>query len=355
MTGAGQELLVDATLAGDIARTGPAAAAIEAAGYEGIWIEENKHEPFLRALRAADATQRTIVGTAVAIAFSRSPMTTAYAAYDLAHYSHGRFVLGLGSQVKAHIERRFSMPWSRPAARMREYILALRTIWTAWHEQEPLEFSGDFYTHTLMPPFFAPTPHPFGPPPVYLAGVGPHMTRVAGETSDGFLLHAFTTGRYLTEVTLPALEQGRARTGNTLEGFTIAGPAFTCTGRDEAELASAIAGTKKAVAFYASTAAYRAVLDLHGWGDLQLELSRLTRTGRWGELGDAIDDEVLREFAVVGDPETVGQQLWQRWGGLAARITLYAPYEIGDEVRLAVRKSVHAAQQSADQRPAHRL
>ena len=319
-------MLIDATLTKSIADTGPVAAALEAAGYDGVWVGETSHEPFLQLLVAAGATDRVTLGTAVAIAFARTPMTMAGAAYDLAAYSQGRFVLGLGSQVKPHIERRFSMPWSHPAPRMREFVLALRAIWAAWHEGAPLDFRGEFYTHTLMTPFFSPPAHAYGPPPVYLAGVGALMTEVAGEVCDGFFFHPFTTERYLREVTVPALERGRARSGRTLEGFAVAGPAFTCTGRDEAELAAAIRGTRDQIAFYASTPAYRPVLELHGWGELQPELTRLSKLGRWSEMGDAIDDELLHAFAVVGEPRAVGTALAARWGATATRLSLYATY-----------------------------
>jgi probable F420-dependent oxidoreductase len=318
---------VDATLSGQVHRTKELAGELEACGYDGLWTGEAKHEPFLQLLQAAEATERVTIGTAIAIAFARSPMTLANAAFDLALYTQGRFVLGLGSQIKPHIQHRFSMPWSHPAPRMREMVLALRAIWDAWQNGEKLDFRGEFYRHTLMTPFFSPPPHDYGPPPVYLAGVGEKMTEVAGEVCDGFFFHPFTTDRYLREVTRPALERGRARAGMSgLDGFTVAGPAFTCTGRDEAELAAAIKGTKDQIAFYASTPAYRGVLDLHGWGELQPELTRLSKQGRWSEMGDAIDDEVLDAFAVVGSPAEVGAGLRQRWGGVASRITLYATY-----------------------------
>ena len=211
---------------------------------------------------------------------------------------------------------------------MRELVLALRAIWRTWQDRVPLDFRGDFYTHTLMTPFFSPPPHEWGPPPVYLAGVGELMTETAGEVCDGFFFHPFTTDRYLREVTLPALDRGRAAAGHgSLDGFAIAGPAFTCTGRDERELAVAIKGTKDQIAFYASTPAYRPVLDLHGWGDLQPELTRLSKEGRWSEMGDAIDDELLHAFAVVGGPSEVGRGLRTRWGDVATRITLYATYK----------------------------
>jgi probable F420-dependent oxidoreductase len=210
---------------------------------------------------------------------------------------------------------------------MREYVLALKAIWAAWDQGTRLDFAGDYYTHTLMTPFFTPERHEFGPPPVYLAGVGGLMTEVAGEVSDGFFFHPFTTDRYMREVTLPALERGRAKGGKAgLDGFTLAGPAFTCTGRDDAELAAAIKGTKDQIAFYASTPAYRPVLDMHGWGDLQPELTRLSKAGRWSEMGDAIDDELLHAFAVVGEPAQVGKGLRERWGPVASRLTLYATY-----------------------------
>lgn len=320
-------MLVDSTLTKSIGSTKVAAAALEAEGYDGLWVGETKHEPFLQVLQAAEATEHLTIGTAIAIAFARSPMTLANAAFDLAAYSRGRFVLGLGSQVKPHIERRFSMPWSHPAARMRELVLALRAIWSCWQSGDGLDFRGEYYTHTLMTPFFSPEPHEYGPPPVYVAGVGARMTEVAGEVCDGFFFHPFTTDRYMHEVTLPALVRGRAKAGKpSLDGFVIAGPAFTCTGRDEGELAMAIKGTKDQIAFYASTPAYRPVLELHGWGDLQPELTKLSKAGRWSEMGDAIDDELLHTFAVVGEPEAVGKALRHRWSPVADRITLYATY-----------------------------
>ena len=319
---------IDGSISGQISDTKKLATELEAAGYDGVWTGEAKHDPFLQLLQAAEATERVTLGTAIAIAFARTPMTLAYAAYDLALYSEGRFVLGLGSQVKAHIERRFSMPWSHPAPRMRELVLALRAIWASWQGGEKLNFQGDYYTHTLMTPFFSPPAHAYGPPPVYLAGVGERMTEVAGEVCDGFFFHPFTTDRYVREITQPALMRGRAKAGRTdLDGFTVVGPAFTCAGRDETELAAAIKGTKDQIAFYASTPAYRSVLDLHGWGDLQPELTRLSKEGRWSEMGEAIDDEVLHAFAVVGTPAEVGKGLRQTWGDVAGRITLYAPYQ----------------------------
>jgi probable F420-dependent oxidoreductase len=339
-------VLIDASLPADITTTVERAGALEAEGYDGLWTGETAHEPFFQLVRVAGVTQRVTIGTSVAIAFARTPMTLAHAGYDLAEYARGRFVLGLGSQIKPHVERRFSMPWSHPAARMREFVLALRAIWDCWEHGTKLDFRGDFYTHTLMTPFFSPRVHEFGPPPVYLAGVGEHMTEVAGEVCDGFFFHAFTTPRYLREVTLPALDRGRARTGRDGSGFAVCGPAFVTVGRGEAEMTAAIAGTKSQIAFYASTPAYRGVLDLHGWGDLQPELTALTKQGRWSELGDVIDDDVLHTFSVVGSIDDVAAGLVERFGDLATRVTFYANYQsdpaIWPELLAGVRRRVPA-------------
>jgi probable F420-dependent oxidoreductase len=326
-------VLIDGALGGGFDDLKATAAANEAAGYAGLWTGETQHDPFLQVLQAAEATERVTLGTSIAIAFGRTPMTLANTAFDLARYSRGRFVLGLGSQVKPHIERRFSMPWSHPAARMREYVAALRAIWASWQDGEKLDFRGDFYTHTLMTPFFSPPAHEWGPPPVYLAGVGKLMTEVAGEMCDGFFFHAFTTPSYLREVTIPALLRGRNTGGkDSLEGFAIAGPAFTCVGRTDEELDAAIRGAKEQIAFYASTPAYRGVLEHHGWGDLQPELTRMSKEGKWKEMGDVIGDDVVRAFAAVGDVPTVARELRERWDS-ATRLSFYMPYRADDSVR----------------------
>jgi probable F420-dependent oxidoreductase len=325
-------VLIDGMLGGfDDVRT--TAAAGEATGYAGLWTGETMHDPFLQLVQAAEVTDRVTLGTSIAIAFGRTPMTLATTGYDLARYSRGRFVLGLGSQVKPHIERRFSMPWSHPAARMREFVTALRAIWACWQQGTPLDFRGEFYTHTLMTPFFSPPAHEWGPPPVFLAGVGKLMTEVAGEVSDGFFFHAFTTPSYLRDITLPALARGRAASGASMDGFTVAGPAFTCVGRNDDELASAIAGAKQQLAFYASTPAYRGVLEHHGWGDLQPELTRMSKEGKWREMGEIIPDDVLHEFAAVGDVATVADQIRTRWAPSVSRLSFYIPYVCDDTVR----------------------
>ena len=300
----------------------------EATGYHGAFVGEIAHDPFVALALPSAATSSIQLGTCIALAFARNPMTTAIAANDLQLLSGGRLVLGLGSQIKAHVTRRFSMPWSHPAPRMREFVLAMRAIWAAWAGDAPLDFSGDFYTHTLMPPFFNPGPNPFGPPAVALAAVGARMTEVAGEVADALLCHGFTTERYLRTVTLPAVERGRQRAGGDPPVEICIAP-FVVTGSTAEELAAAATATRDQIAFYASTPAYRGVLELHGWGDLQGELQAMTKAGRWAEMGLLIDDEMLAEFAVVGEPDEVGPKLAARFGDIADRISLYVTYDAG--------------------------
>lgn len=303
------------------------AAWAERLGYDGVFVAETKHDPFLPLLLAAQATERVELGTAIAVAFARSPMTVAQVAHDLHAYSAGRLVLGLGSQIRPHITQRFSMPWSdKPAAQMREYISALRAIWACWNDGAPLDFRGDYYTHTLMTPFFTPEPNPYGSPKVMLAGVGPRMTQVAGEVADGFLCHGFTTERFFTEVTLPALEAGLARAGRARADFEVAAPSFVVSGADDEELAAAATRVRRQIAFYGSTPAYRPVLEVHGWGDLQTELRDLTKAGRWDDMEALIDDEILTAFAVVAPPERLAAAWAARWGGLIDRLSFYVPF-----------------------------
>jgi probable F420-dependent oxidoreductase len=319
------------------------AAAAERDGFDGYWLSEVKHDPFIGLALAATATERVDLGTSIALAFARNPMTTAVAANDLQAISGGRLVLGLGTQVKAHITRRFSMPWSHPAPRMREYVMALRAIWDTWHTGAPLDFRGEFYSHTLMTPMFEPQRHEFGPPAVLLAGVGETMTEVAGEVADGFLTHGFTTERYLREVTGPALARGRDKIGRTLAGFTVKGSPLVATGRTTEELETAKDGVRGQIAFYGSTPAYRSVLELHGWGDLGDRLHALSREGRWSEMGSLVDDEVLTAFAVVGPPEEAGAEVVQRYGDVLDRLQLYTPYDADPELMSRLARAVRGA------------
>jgi probable F420-dependent oxidoreductase len=285
------------------------------------------HDPFLPLAIAAEHTETLELGTGIAVAFARNPMTLANIGYDLQSYSQGRFRLGLGSQIKAHIEKRFSMPWSHPAPRMRELILATRAIWDCWNDGTPLDFHGEFYRHTLMTPFFVPGPNPYGNPKISLAAVGTHMTEVAAEVADGIILHAFTTERYVREVTLPALERGFAKGGKSREDFEISGPLFIVSGADEEQFEKAKQGTKQQIAFYGSTPAYRGVLELHGWGDLQDDLNRLSKQGEWVAMGDLITDDILDAFAIVGEPEDIPKAMLARYGGIVDRLSFYAPYQ----------------------------
>jgi probable F420-dependent oxidoreductase len=314
-------------MAPSLSDIGPRARELEQLGYDGLLTAETGHDAFLPIAMAAEHTERIELATGIAVAFARTPMVLAYTANDLQQMSKGRFVLGLGSQIKPHIEKRFSMPWSHPARRMREYILALQAIWSAWNDQTPLKFDGEFYRHTLMTPFFAPTPNSYGAPKVFLAAVGEMMTEVAGEVADGIIIHGFTTERYVKEVTMPAVERGLKKAGRDRSSFQVSGPLFVVTGSTDEEIAAAATGVKQQIAFYGSTPAYRGVLELHGWGDLQTELNGLSKQGKWVEMGELIDDEVLHTFAVVAGPEGVGTELKRRYGGVVDRCSFYAPYK----------------------------
>jgi probable F420-dependent oxidoreductase len=320
------------TLGGPLADLGAEVRAAEERGYDGWFVGEAAHDPLLACVAAGQASDRLQIGTAITVAFPRSPMHVAYAAHDLQALTGGRFVLGLGSQIKPHVEKRFGVPWSRPAARMREYVLALRAIWYAWEHGERLRFEGELYRHTLMTPFFTPPDHGFGPPPVWVAAVGPRMTEVAGEVADGLLCHGFTTHRYLTEVTLPRLTAGAARADRARDALEVVLPVFVITGRDDAETAEVAAGVRAQIAFYGSTPAYRAVLDLHGWGELHEQLHQRSLAGDWAGMSAMIDDEVLHTFAIVAPPDEVGRAIRQRYGGLVDRISLSTSFGFDDEL-----------------------
>ncbi len=304
----------------------------EALGYDGLWAPETIHDPFTMLPLMAHATSSVDLGTNIAVGFARNPMSLAYSANDIQTLSEGRFVLGLGSQLRPHITRRFSMEWSKPAARMREMIMAIKAIWDCWNNGEKLNFRGDFYEHTLMTPFFDPGPNPYGTPRLALAGVGPLMTAVAGETCDIFLCHGFTTEKYLREATVPAIERGAARAGRDPSEITISGELFIVTGNTEEDMEKARQATKQQVAFFGRTPAYRTVLDCHGWGDMQTELHAMSEEGRWIEMSNLIDDDILDAFAVVAEPEQVATELKRRYADVVGRVSFYAPYQ-GDRQR----------------------
>lgn len=330
-----------------------AAQAAEKSGYDGLWVGEITHDPFLMLSLAATATRRLELGTSVALALARNPMTLAVTANDLQAISGGRLRLGLGSQVKAHITRRFGMPWSQPTARMREFVLALRAIWECWagagDQGHELDFRGEFYRLSLMPPLFVPQRHGFGPPPVLLAAVGTAMTQTAAEVADGLLCHGFTTARYLEEVTLPALRRGRH---GRLDGFDVVGHPMIVTGRTERDIVAAAAEVRAQIAFYASTPAYRPVLEVHGWGSLGEELHHLSRLGRWAEMPKLVDDSVLAAFAVIGEPPAVAAELTQRYGKLFTRCVLHTPYELPPDVLAEIAAGMRSGTGFLDESPA---
>ena len=315
---------VDGGIGWDLDTAGAQAQDLEALGYSGIQSAETAHDPFLPLAFAAKATSRVDLITGIAVAFARTPMLLAHLGHDLNAASNGRFVLGLGSQIRAHITRRFHMPWSSPAARMREFILAMRAIWATWHRGEPLRFTGRFYSHTLMTPFFTPTNTEHGAPRVFLAAVGPLMTEVAGEVADGIIVHAFTTEKYLRETTLPALERGFAKARAKGEeksraNFEISYPCFVVTGRDERELAAAEQATRRQIAFYGSTPAYKPVLDSIDAGELQPRLNAMSKEGRWAEMGELIDADTTRKFAIVTEPARIAAEIKARFADVVDR------------------------------------
>jgi probable F420-dependent oxidoreductase len=318
---------VDASLESGCARAVSQAKQYESDGYDGVFTTEAGHDPFLPLGAVALETNRVEIGTAIAVAFAHSPLSLAQVAHDLQVESQGRCNLGLGSQVKAHVTRRYSMEWGQPAARMRELILAMRAVWSSWNDGVPLKFLGDFYQHTLMPPFFSPAPSPFGPPKVFLAGVNVGMTTVAGEVADGFLAHPFTTERYLRQVTGPALEEGHGRReAPALTEFEVSLPVFIVTGATEEATAASAVRARQQIAFYASTAAYRPVLALHGWEDLQGELAQLVRTGDTSAMLDLVDNNILSTFAIVAEPDEVARAIRERFDGIVQRISVYEPH-----------------------------
>lgn len=333
---------IDASLMFEPARVGDMARDLEAAGFDGAYTFEGQSDPFIGLAAAALQTGRIDLMTSIAVAFARNPMNLAYLGNDLQNLSRGRFILGLGTQVQAHIERRFSMPWSRPAARMREMVLAIKAIWRSWQTGEKLRFEGEFYRHTLMSPVFSPGPGAFGAPPVYIAGVGPVMTEVAGEVGEGYFVHPFNSVTSLTGLSLPALQRGLERAGKRRDDFTVSVQVITATALDEQGMEQALASARHQIAFYASTPAYLPVLQQHGWEALQSEANRMMRDGSWAEMATLVDDDILHTFAVVGTPETVGREIVARYGGLADRISPVV-YQPDTALLVALRRGIHAA------------
>lgn len=321
---------VDAPLNGDLAKVAGHAKKQESLGYDGVRLAELNHDPFMPLAIAAEHTERVELVTSVAVAFARNPMSMAVQANDLNAFSGGRLVLGIGSQVKPHIERRFSMPWHKAAAQMREFIEAMNAIFDCWYNGDRLEYVGEYYQHTLMPATFTPDNLSGERPRIALSATGPLMTKVAAETADGMIMHPFSSERYMREVTIPAIEEGLAKRGRSLDHFQLDYAPMIATGRDDETLEKAVAVLRDRIAFYGCTVAYKPVLDIHGWGDLQDELIALNRAHNKEAMAALISDEMVETIGIVGSPEDVVDKMKTRFGGLIHRTGFGASLEADD-------------------------
>ena len=316
----------------EVAVDSPAEAAelakkAEAYGFDCFWVNETKHDPFVQLALAAASTDRIGLGTSIALAFTRSPTTLAYTGWDLQSVSDGRFILGLGSQVKGHIERRFGMRWEAPAPKMKEVVLALRSVWGSWQSGTKLDFRGRFFNLDLMTPFFTPGPIEHPVIPVYIAGVNEGMCRVAGAVADGLHVHPLHTVRYLREVILPALAKGAAKASRKKGDVVVAASVFSAVGETRTEVREVKEAMRQQIAFYASTRSYRKVMELHGWGDVCDRLHALSAKGEWQKMGSEVSDEMLGEFVVEGSWEEIGATVRKRYGELVDRVRLYLPFD----------------------------
>ncbi len=306
------------------------ARRLEQLGVDGTFTFEGPHDVFTPLILAAAATSKLELGTNVAIAFPRNPVQLAHQAYDLQLLSGGRFSLGLGSQIKAQVEKRYGASFDRPIARMREMIGALRAIFTTWETGEPLDFRGEFWSHTMMPPLFNPGPNQFGVPPIALGGLGPQMLGLAGEVADGVLVMPFNTATHFHSHSLPAIEEGLARGNRDRSSFTVTGEVIVCCGLTDAEMETACLAGRWLLSFYASTPAYLPVLATEGWEGIQPELNMLTKTGRWAEMPSLIDDAMLSTLAAVGTPKEVAHDIADRFAGHVDRVAFYTPHALNE-------------------------
>ena len=333
------------TFADDLNQAAPIAAAVEDFGFDGLWVAEAAHNPFLPLAHAALATNRISLGTAIAVAFPRSPMIMAQTAWDLAAMSRGRFVLGLGTQIKPHITKRFSAKWGKPVKQMREYIESLRTIWRSFQTGADLIYNGEFYRFSLMSSRHAPPPSQYHRIPIFIAGVNTGLAALAGELCDGFHVHSFHTPRYLREVLLPAFQAGRQASGRP-EPLELSCAVFVVTGADAESFQASKQLTKSQIAFYASTPSYSRVLELHGWTDLIPRLNTLLRRNRWTEMHTLISDTMLEAFAVIAPPDELPYALRERYSGLLDRAGFYFPFEPEDRAKRMIWQ--HAAKAMGD-------
>lgn len=321
--------------AGKLDEAGPYAARLERLGFAAAAVEETQHDPFMPLLMAAGQTKNLRLGTGIAVAFARSPMILATQAWDLQRHSKGRFELGLGTQVKAHIERRFGMPWTPPTARMRDYVLALRAIWGCWQNRTELKFASENYTLDIMLPRFNPGPIPNPAIPIYLAALSAASSRLAGEVADGIVLHPLNSRKYVTEVMLPAVREGAHSAGRRLDGFQVLSTNFVVTGRSEAELQPVIRRVRQQIAFYAAFPTYRTVFETHGWGDAAEKLAAMSHGAQegqaggkvWEDMGELITDEMVHELAIIATYDDLVKRIKERLGGIATRIGLTLPFK----------------------------
>jgi probable F420-dependent oxidoreductase len=314
----------------DLSTAGVYARAIEEMGFAALWTAETQHNPFLPLAVAATTTRQLQLGTAIAVAFPRSPTVLAHIAWDLQAISHGRFILGLGTQVKGHNERRFGVKWKAPAKKLHEMIVAMRAIWDCWQHGTPLNFRGEFYRLTLMTPFFSPKPMAYPMPPIYIASVNPLMCRLAGELCEGFHVHPLHSVKYLQEHVLPNIMQGAAKTGRNRHDIALVSAVFVITGDSPREFADMREKVRLQIAFYASTRSYWPVLEAHDWGDVGRQLNRMAAQGNWDGMARAITDEMLDVYAVTGTPDEIPAMLRARYDGLLDRVAFYFPYQRGE-------------------------
>jgi probable F420-dependent oxidoreductase len=319
---------------------------VEDMGFDGLWTAEAQHNPFLPLALTAHVTKRIEMGTAIAVAFPRSPMVTAQIAWDLAAQSNGRFILGLGTQIAVHIVKRFSAQWDgKPVSQLRDYMLSLRKIWEAFQTGSGLRYRGEHYSFGVLPPFFNPGAIEHPHIPIYIAGVGTALCKLGGELANGFHVHSFHTPKYLREVIRPAIEEGAQSNERSLSDVALTCAVFVVTGRNDEEIQRSTIEIKSQIAFYASTPSYHKVLEIHGWGDFGQRMNQLTKEGKWNEMWKEVPDDILHEFAVVAPPDELPYKLRERYTGLLDRVSYYFPFEPSDESRQIVWEHASKAMQ----------